>query len=134
MRLGRILVANDFSPASAAALELAAQLGRRFRSTVEVLHVRDGGTAALDEPAQMHRCVRSLERRGVQAVGSSELGDPIEVILRHAEGCDLIVMGTHGRQGLNRLVNGSVAEAVLRRAPCPVLTAREHETEVAHVG
>jgi nucleotide-binding universal stress UspA family protein len=123
--LGRILVANDFSPASAAALELAAQLGRRFKSTVEVLHVRDGETAGLDEPGQMHRCVRSLERRGVNAVGATEPGDPIEVILRRAEGFDLIVMGTHGRKGLNRMMNGSVAEAVVRRAPCPVLTASE---------
>jgi nucleotide-binding universal stress UspA family protein len=55
-----------------------------------------------------------------------EHGDAAEEILRVAEevGCDLIVMGTHGRSGLGRLLMGSVAEAVLRRARCPVLTVK----------
>jgi nucleotide-binding universal stress UspA family protein len=53
-------------------------------------------------------------------------GDPVTAILRAAEevGCDLIVMGTHGRTGLGRLLLGSVAEQVVRRASCPVLTVR----------
>jgi len=53
-------------------------------------------------------------------------GDPATVILEVAEetGAGLIVMGTHGRTGLGRLVMGSVAEQVLRTAPCPVLTVR----------
>jgi nucleotide-binding universal stress UspA family protein len=53
-------------------------------------------------------------------------GDPAEEILRAAEeeGADLIVMGTHGRGGLSRLLMGSVAEAVMRKALCPVLTVR----------
>jgi nucleotide-binding universal stress UspA family protein len=57
-------------------------------------------------------------------------GDPASEIVRLAgeEQVDLIVMGTHGRTGLMRLLMGSVAEAVVRRAPCPVLTIREpHE-------
>lgn len=55
-----------------------------------------------------------------------ESGDTGDVILRTAEEveADLIVMGTHGRRGLSRLVMGSVAEFVVRRAPCPVLTIR----------
>jgi universal stress protein A len=53
-------------------------------------------------------------------------GDPAEMILRVAEEvhADLIVMGTHGRTGLSRLLMGSVAEQVVRRAPCPVLTMK----------
>lgn len=53
-------------------------------------------------------------------------GDPATVIVRHAEAtaCDLIVMGTHGRTGLGRMFLGSVAEQVMRRAPCPVLTVK----------
>src|SRR5262249_7953655 len=53
-------------------------------------------------------------------------GDPGREILRAARetGADLIVMGTHGRTGLTRLLTGSVAEKVLRKAPCPVLTVK----------
>ena len=53
-------------------------------------------------------------------------GDPVDEILSEAteEGCDLIVMGTHGRSGVTRLLAGSVAEAVMRKATCPVLTLR----------
>jgi nucleotide-binding universal stress UspA family protein len=63
---------------------------------------------------------------GVEAERRLEEGDPVEAILRVAEeiGADLIVMGTHGRTGLSRLFMGSVAEQVLRRAPCPVLTLK----------
>jgi nucleotide-binding universal stress UspA family protein len=55
-------------------------------------------------------------------------GDPAEEILKVAqgEGVDMIVMGTHGATGLTRLLMGSVAEHVLRKAPCPVLTVRPH--------
>jgi hypothetical protein len=53
-------------------------------------------------------------------------GDPVDVILRAAEETysDVIVMGTHGRTGLGRLLLGSVAESVIRKAPCPVLSAK----------
>jgi nucleotide-binding universal stress UspA family protein len=55
-----------------------------------------------------------------------EAGEPSDIILNVAKdgGADLIVMGTHGRTGLSRLLIGSVAEAVLRRSTCPVLTLR----------
>jgi nucleotide-binding universal stress UspA family protein len=55
-----------------------------------------------------------------------EEGDPVTQILRIAgeENCELIVMGIHGRTGLGRLLMGSVAEQVVRRAPCPVLTVK----------
>jgi len=58
-------------------------------------------------------------------------GDPAEQILRVANEihADLIVMGTHGRTGLERLLMGSVAEQVLRQAPCPVLTVRNPSAE-----
>jgi nucleotide-binding universal stress UspA family protein len=55
-----------------------------------------------------------------------EQGDPATQILRIAQetGCDLVVMGTHGRTGLDRLIMGSVAEEVVRRASCPVVTVK----------
>jgi nucleotide-binding universal stress UspA family protein len=54
-------------------------------------------------------------------------GEPAEAVVRLAkdEGVDLIVMGTHGRSGISRLLMGSVAEAIVRRAPCPVLTYKQ---------
>jgi nucleotide-binding universal stress UspA family protein len=54
-------------------------------------------------------------------------GDPADAIIRTVEsdGADMIVMGTHGRRGISRLLMGSVAEAVVRRAPCPVLTVKQ---------
>jgi nucleotide-binding universal stress UspA family protein len=53
-------------------------------------------------------------------------GDPVDMILRGAEEMhsDVIIMGTHGRTALTRLLLGSVAESVIRKAPCPVLTAK----------
>ncbi len=58
-------------------------------------------------------------------------GDPAREILRVAaeNECDLIVMGTHGRTGLERVLMGSVAEAVSRKAPCPVLTAKPPQVQ-----
>ena len=64
---------------------------------------------------------------GVQLETKLEVGEAAPSIVRFAReaGCELIVMGTHGRSGLERLILGSVAEHVLRQAPCPVLTVRE---------
>jgi nucleotide-binding universal stress UspA family protein len=145
MDLSRILVANDLSPNSTAALDAAAQLAKRFHARIDVLHVWQpplsvGGETLLlrvgpapqlpwalieqQVRAQMHRCVRSLERRGIAAAAVVELGDPAEIIVERAADYDLVVLGTHGRTGVARLVAGSVAEAVVRRAPCPVLTVR----------
>jgi nucleotide-binding universal stress UspA family protein len=64
-----------------------------------------------------------------------EEGDPATEILRTARdcGCDLIVMGTHGRRGLSRLLTGSVAEQVMRKAPCPVVTVKTPFPEASPV-
>ena len=61
------------------------------------------------------------------------MGDPAGEVVRLAgeEGAELIVMGTHGRTGLTRLLMGSVAEAIVRRAPCPVLVYREVAEKLA---
>ena len=58
-------------------------------------------------------------------------GEPAEQIVKAAAGMDLIVLGTHGTTGLARLLMGSVAETVLRKAPCPVLTVRTKSSEAA---
>jgi nucleotide-binding universal stress UspA family protein len=72
--------------------------------------------------------LRELESQanGVRVESQVMEGDPVDMILRAAEetNSDVIVMGTHGRTALSRLLLGSVAEGVLRKAPCPVLTAK----------
>ena len=68
-----------------------------------------------------------LRQREIKASWRMQIGVPFEEIVRVAqeEHVDMIVMGTHGRSGLNRVLLGSVAERVVRLAPCPVLTVRQ---------
>ena len=68
-----------------------------------------------------------LRQRGIKASWRLQAGVPFEEIVKVAEEerVDMIVMGTHGRSGLNRVLLGSVAERVIRLAPCPVLTMRQ---------
>ncbi len=70
-----------------------------------------------------------LKQSGLKTRWRLEVGAPFEEIVKAAEEehADMIVMGTHGRSGLNRLLLGSVAERVIRLAPCPVLTVRQRE-------
>jgi len=80
----------------------------------------------------LEHLLERLHALGVTHVGRRvEPGEPHEVIVRvaHEMGCDLIVMGTHGRSGFERLMMGSVAERVLRKATCPVLTVRQETAE-----
>jgi nucleotide-binding universal stress UspA family protein len=146
--LERILVPTDFSPGSHAALGYALFLGARMGATLEVLHVYDAVEAMgpdakvvvegkAPQPLQQllrDRAAGLMDRfvKGVPGIGELpvrtrvEAGKSAEAILRIAdkERFDLIVMGTHGRTGLSRLMVGSVAERVIRDAPCPVMTVR----------
>jgi nucleotide-binding universal stress UspA family protein len=137
--LRRILHPTDFSASSRHAFDLACSLARDAGAELVVLHVAPPPPASvvdgivvdlppgiLDEArAQLGR-VRPADPRA-RVAHRLEQGEPATEVLRVAAEVrpDLIVMGTHGRGGLSRLLMGSVAEAVLRRAPCPVLTARE---------
>jgi nucleotide-binding universal stress UspA family protein len=134
-----ILLPNDFSPQAQAALELACALARDHGSRVIVLHVAEPPLAVYGEDGlllcppegwreQAKAQLAALQPPDVKVVLETRLaeGEAAPEILRAAEAAhaDLIVMGTHGRRGLSRLVMGSVAEAVLRKAPCPVLTVK----------
>jgi universal stress protein A len=144
MKLPRtILVPTDFSNTADHALEYAATLAQPLDATLHLLHVI--GTPVLGIPevgmAYMSTVIEQLSV-GAQAALESriaayrdrialapprlETGDPREVIDRVAAliSADLIVMGSHGRRGLSRALLGSVAETVVRTAPCPVLVAR----------
>lgn len=135
----RILVPVDFSPRSSVAVDYALGLARQYRSVVQLLHVwepdavvTDSGRAELlDEFARSRageamRCyLEALENHGVRVMGRLEEGDLVETIVEvGSRNFDLIVMGTHGRTGWSHLVHGSVAERVVRQAPCPVTTLR----------
>jgi universal stress protein A len=134
----KICCAVDFSSQSKQALELAAGLTRRLDAELLLFHVsglprneRAPFSATLSEEAEERetlvewqwRAIR-LARRGVDAVMIA--GVPAEEIVGFARRscCSLLVLGTHGRTGLSRAVFGSVAEQVVRLAPCPVLTVR----------
>jgi nucleotide-binding universal stress UspA family protein len=134
-----IVFPTDFSTASDAALEHAAALARSMDAAVLIVHVEEpplaygGGELyyGIPEP-DSERILKMLEdvRPRDSAVPFTHrltMGDPAGEIVRIAtdEKAELIVLGTHGRTGLTRLLMGSVAEAVVRRAPCPVLVYRE---------
>ena len=87
---------------------------------------KPGEIRRLAEDTLEARCGQ-LRQSGIKARWRLEVGVPFEEIVKaaHEEGADMIVMGTHGRSGLNRLLLGSVAERVVRLALCPVLTVRQ---------
>lgn len=135
-----ILFSTDFSESARAAFPLAAALARDHGARLVVLHVATPPPfvtpreleRALEGPAGYRRQLEA-ELRRYPAPGPQtpmtyrlETGHPAAEILRVAreEGADLIVLGTHGRTGLARLLLGSVAEVVLRKAACPVLTVK----------
>jgi nucleotide-binding universal stress UspA family protein len=137
----KILHPTDFSDRSALAFRLACALARDHRAAVLVLHVVPpplswGEVVARREPDDYYEELwreyllpMQSPEAGVRIERRLEEGPPAKVISRVAEeiGCDLIVMGTHGRTGLRRVLLGSIAEQVLRSAPCPVLTVRTAE-------
>ncbi len=137
-----ILVPVDFSKPSRAGLDLALELARRFEAKLTLLHVwglpvyafPEGSffgpevLTRLSSAAQdaVDRLKLEVGGRGVEVSAVSAMGTPTEEIVERAKagGFGLIVMGTHGRTGLPHVVLGSVAERVVRLAPCPVLTVR----------
>jgi len=133
-----ILHPTDFSEHSEFALRLAGALARDYGARLIVLHVFEPpplvyGEVMLPPPledlrsaAQQQLDQLSVPDVNVRVQRRLEQGDSVLEILHVAREAvaDLIVMGTHGRTGLKRLLMGSVAERVTRQAPCPVLTVR----------
>jgi nucleotide-binding universal stress UspA family protein len=138
-----ILCPIDLSDVSVRPLTYAATLARWYNAQLTVLHVvptfepMSVRSATLDGPvqfvypvsreevvAEMQRLVDAAGAGSTAVACEADAGDPSRTIVEHAltRQADLLVMGTHGRGGLERLMIGSVAEKVLRRAPCPVLT------------
>jgi len=141
-----ILFPTDFSERAEYGFHLACALARDYGARMLIAHVNMppavlyGEMGALPlEPADMEEAVRDklLEVRPTDASIPYDhffmVGEPAEEIVRLAneEHVDLIVMGTHGRRGLGRLVMGSVAERVVRLANCPVVTVKSPVVEGA---
>lgn len=139
MHAKRILFPTDFSPASQDALRWATSLARDTGATLLILHVEEppmaygGGEMFIASEEGTREELRSalvqvvpLDSR-VPFEHELAVGDPATAIVEaaSAQNADLIVLGTHGRTGLSRLLMGSVAEAVVRKAKCPVLTIKQ---------
>lgn len=130
--LSSILVPVDGSPPSLAALAHAVVLAEDYDAQIVVLHVipdedplspaaRNEVERAMDSGVEIAR-----EVLGKRLVRRTTIGDPLrEIVAGAREGADLIVMGTHGWVGRIHEMLGSVAEGVVRNAPCPVLTVRD---------
>jgi nucleotide-binding universal stress UspA family protein len=138
-----VLIATDFSDASERALAYALAIARRYGSTVYVVHAI---APEPRDPIPLERLPHELNRRWLEAEGQMKdcrqkasmsdikhrllleqgaVWDVLASVIRR-ENVDLMVLGTRGRGGLKKLALGSVAEQVLRLAPCPVLTIGPH--------
>lgn len=142
----RMLVPTDFSPASDIAFMYAIDMAARQGCSVHLLHVIDDASFATAYPdgfyvelpglraqltdeatSRLKEMAAKCETERTPATFEVTVGRPARVIAETAtsRGIDLIVMGTHGRSGFAHLVLGSVAERLLRIAPCAVLTVRD---------
>jgi nucleotide-binding universal stress UspA family protein len=130
-----ILHPTDFSPLARHAFEVACALALDYKARLVLLHVHEppipvGELVPSEDPAIREYLLRDLQELkpapGVDVEYRLEIGPVADGILCAAAEtqCDLIVIGTHGRGGLGRVLLGSVAESVLRKAPCMVLTVK----------
>jgi nucleotide-binding universal stress UspA family protein len=148
MAVTRILVPTDFSTHADAAFRYALDLARTFQASVHLVNVVEDPLAAGVWSSELYTAeiaglqmnlVRDAEQRLRASVPADagtittevRTGRVAKQILEVAteRGVDLIVLGTHGRTGLAHVVMGSVAEKVVRLAPCPVLTLRAAEEQ-----
>jgi nucleotide-binding universal stress UspA family protein len=134
----RMVVALDGSPTAEAALADAAQLARAMGATLHLVRVKGTKPKLLTHPGlpfpvpegdpqtYLEGIADGLAAKQILALPTVRVGEPAEEILAVAKevGAGLICLSTHGRTGLSRVLLGSVAESVLRAAPCPVLLRR----------
>ena len=123
-KIERILVTTDGSPESEDAFAAMMPIVRVDSPEVALLYVFEDPTASFAAPERVARACGALRANGVNAHLEIRAGTPVDVIVEQAKKSDLIVISTHGRGGLKRLVVGSVAEGVLRHAETPVLVTR----------
>src|SRR5262245_50848825 len=152
IELRSILLPTDFSEPSGVAGKYAKAMAESFHASLHVLHVIE--ESALIYPlvgyegafpplpqlrddiekevhARLEKLLSASERETLRAQLAIRIGSPFVEVIRYAkeQNIDLIVMGTHGRGPIAHMLMGSVAEKVVRKAPCPVLTVRHPEHE-----
>jgi nucleotide-binding universal stress UspA family protein len=138
----RVVYATDFSAASEAAWDEARRLGKLFDAEIVVLHaVEPPPLLPVDSPTAYQELLASARRAaeaGLDRLLGSVVGSGLKLRIRQEEGpaarrileavaqemADLLVIGTHARRGVDRVILGSVADRLMRQAPCPVLTVR----------
>jgi len=140
-----IVVPTDFSDHSLRALPYAVSLAEKFRARLKVvfvsepaLQVADVAWVGIDERSMSQEHIqearRNLERIALEQVPTDVpvdaevlTGDAVEAVISYARdvNADLIIMATHGRGGISHMLMGSVAEQIVRKAPCPVLTLKQ---------
>jgi len=155
--LTKILVATDFSEDSVRALGYGEELARKFGAEIVLLHVDQPLAPVMLAPEfgpsidtgvmsriaeeqrllaqkELDKIVGRLRDGGLKARSLLRVGAPFLEIINAAqtENADLIVMGTHGRGGLAHILLGSVAERVVQKASCPVLTIRHPDRKIKH--
>ena len=138
----RVVVATDFSDGAERALTVAIRFAKLLGATVDIVHVYPMATAGVLSPipgvvpmppppadvmdeiaGRLDALATQVREAGVNALTTSLEGGAADEIVAYANrvSTDLIVMGTHGRTGIRRVLLGSVAEQVLRQARCPLL-------------
>jgi nucleotide-binding universal stress UspA family protein len=153
----KIVAATDFSEDSNLALGYAQELALKFSSDIVLLHVDQplapvmmtpelgpamdvGAMGRIAEEQRMlaqkelDKIAGKLREAGLKVKVQLKVGSPFLEILHtsQSENADLIVLGTHGRTGLAHVLMGSVAERVVQKAPCPVLTIRHPDRKFKH--
>jgi nucleotide-binding universal stress UspA family protein len=146
LSIKRIVVGTDFSDAAEHALDYAIELAKKLGGEIVLVHAYELPTYAFPEGAVIHAelvdrigkvsedalnsAVRERAKSGVPIKPAIRTGNAWREVLAVAEEekADLVVIGTHGRRGIARVIMGSVAERVVRMATCPVLTVRPPHT------
>jgi nucleotide-binding universal stress UspA family protein len=146
IKINSILCPTDFSESSEYALKYAASFARRYGAVVYLLHVIEpltpvpgidmGPTMTYDERPDVAETLKDALKKAIPEHTHVDIrpmirrGAPFLEIVRAAKemAVDLIIIATHGRTGLAHVLLGSTAERVVRKAACPVLTVKQHET------
>jgi len=150
IRLTKLLVPTDFSEDSEQAARYAVELAKRFQAEIHCIHVVDipadllstsdyymtgPSEAFLDQiREESKKNLEAFAKKNLEGVGVRTAfleGSPFVEIIRYAHNqeIDLVVIATHGRTGLRHVLFGSVAEKVVRKAPCPVLVVKREERD-----
>jgi nucleotide-binding universal stress UspA family protein len=141
----KIVVPVDFSKITAKLIEYSTYMAEKLSATMHFIHVVTyvTGDAMIGAPfaveyeermladaqKKMSNLLEDNREKAPGCTGEVIVGDPVDTIVKTAKEkeADLIIIGTHGTKGLEKILLGSVAERVLKRAPCPVLTMNPHK-------